>query len=231
MVRMLVKIQRLKPTTLVRTHLIFCGNDSGFTLMELLIAMAVGLVVLAVVFSVFTIQSKQLNKQDKIAEMQQNARMAMEIMAQDIMMAGYGVSTLTRCTGTTTATSTPCLGISAANANSISFTSDLNGNVDLTANSTNPNENITYNRYSSSGIYALGRTSNGSKQPVVENVNSLAFSYLDAAGAVTANLASIRTIQISITTRTARIDPDSGNYKYFTLTKNVTPRNLGAPGY
>lgn len=199
--------------------------------MELLIAMAVGLVVLAVVFSVFTVQSKQLNKQDKIAEMQQNARMAMEIMAKDIMMAGYGVSTLTRCTGTTTATATPCLGISAANANSISFTSDLNGNGDLTADSTNPNENITYDRYSSSGIYALGRTSNGSKQPVVENVDSLAFSYLDAAGAVTSNLASIRTVQISITTRTAQIDPDSGNYKYFTLTANVAPRNLGAPGY
>lgn len=216
----------------VRTPFNRTGSNPGFTLVELLIAMAVGLVVLGAVISIFTVQSKELNRQDQIAEMQQNARMAMDVMSRELMMAGYGPSSLTRCSGTTTAATTPCLGISAAQANAISFGADINGNGSITADSSNPNENITYDLYTSSGVQALGRASNGgTRDPVVNNLTSLNFSYLNSAGSATTNLAQIRIIKIEITTRTAGIDPNTGTFKTFTLTANVAPRNLGVSGY
>lgn len=98
----------------------------GFTLIELMIAMAVGLVLLAAVYSFFILQNKELNKQEQVAVMQDNARMAMDMMTREIMMAGYGAtSSLPRCVGTTTATNTPCVGITAANTNSITLLSGI----------------------------------------------------------------------------------------------------------
>jgi len=218
-----------------------CPRRSGFTMIELLIAMAVGLVLLAAVYSVFLVQNKELRNQEQITEMQQNARMAMEMISRDLIMAGFGgynaTAILPRCTGTTTATNAPCVGITAANANSISFTMDVTDNVGTggpDGDRDDANENITYDVYTSSGVPALGRKSStsASKMPVVENVSALSFTYLPATGTTaTANLADIRRIQISITTRTANVDPGTGNYRYFTLTSTVTPRNLLLPGF
>lgn len=206
----------------------------GFTLVELLIAMVVGLIILGATYAVFIAQNKELGKQEQIAVMQQNARMAMEMITREIMMAGYGANTVTRCSGTTTATITPCVGITAANADSISFSADLD---DSGSPASGANENITYDVYASSGIQVMGRTSNGSKQPVVENIYpsatepALSFTYLNADGSTTADLTLIRRIQIVLTARTANIDPDTGAYRYYTLKSNVTPRNLGMTGY
>ncbi|KAF0157563.1 MAG: hypothetical protein FD159_1377 [Syntrophaceae bacterium] len=219
-----------------------CENKhKGFTLIELMIAMAVGLVLLAAVYSVFILQNKELNKQEQIAVMQGNARMAMDMMIKDIMMAGYAgynsTIILTRCVGTTTATNAPCVGVTVANANTISFAMDVNddsnsGSAD--GDRDDANENITYDLYTSGGVQVLGRKSSTSanKQPVVENVSALVFSYLPATGTTsTTNLANIRRIQISVTTRTANIDLNTGNYLYYNLISIVTPRNLQLPGF
>lgn len=208
-------------------------------MIELLIAMAMGLILLAAVYSVFLVQNKELRNQEQITEMQQNARMAMEMISRDLMMAGFGFNATTilpRCTGTTTATNAPCVGITAANANSISFTMDVTDNAGTggpDGDRDDANENITYDVYTSGGVPALGRKSStsASKMPVVENVSALSFTYLPATGTTaTTNLADVRRIQISITTRTANVDPSTGNYRYFTLTSIVTPRNLLLPG-
>lgn len=205
-------------------------HSRGFSLVELLIAMAVGLIILGAMYGLFTIQNKHLGTQDVVAEMQQNARIAMDIVSREVRMAGYNPSgTLTRCTGTTPTASTTCVGIRTASANTISLTTDLNGNGSLTAGSANPNENIVYDRYLSSGVYALGRTSNGVKQPVIEYLDLLSFSYLDANGAATTNLANIREIVITIRTIASKMDPAytaNGGYRTYTLTAKVAPRNL-----
>lgn len=207
-------------------------GPSGFSLVELMIAMAVGLVILGATYSLFTIQNKQLGNQDVITEMQQNARMAMEMISRELRMAGYNPTgtPLTRCTGTTTATTT-CVGIRNAAADAISFTADLNGNGDLTvgAGIDNPNENIVYDRYLSSGVYALGRTSNGSKSPLINHLDLMSFSYFNASGVATTDLASIREVQITIRTIASKMDPSyptNGGYRTYTLTSRVAPRNL-----
>lgn len=232
-----MKMKHLKNKSAVWQHFIFTRHSPGFTLIELLIAMAVGLIVLGAVISVFNVQSKQLNKQDQIAEMQQNARMAMEMLSKEIMMAGYGPisSTATsRCTGATPTaepSSSPysCLGIVVANANFISFSSKSGA-------TSPPAENVTYILGTSDNVQCLHRKFNSvTPQPVVNNVQSLAFaySYQDTPETFVTNpdLDKIRTIQISITTRTAQIDPDIGTYQTYTLTQKVSPRNLGVSGY
>lgn len=202
----------------------------GFTLIELMIAMAAGLVLLAAVYSVFLVQNKELRNQEQITEMQQNARMAMEMMSRDLMMAGYGArSSLPKCAGTTPATNA-CVGIRAANADSISFTMDVTDNVGTggpDGDRDDANENITYDVNTSDGVPALRRNT----QPVVNNVSALSFTYLPAPPTGTINLADIERIQISITTRTANVDPGTGIYRYYTLTSIVTPRNLHLPGF
>ncbi len=222
-------------------------NDKGFTLVELMIAMAVGLIVLGAVYAVFTVQNKQLANQEQLAEMHQNARVAMDMMVREVSMAGYNqttdpatIASVPRCTNALVAAGTPCVGITIAAANTISFVADINGNgnTTTTAGGANPNENIAYDRYHSetspAGVYSLGRTSNGSKQPVVEYVESLNFVYYydgTIAPISPNNLINIRRVKITIVTRTAKEDPNytdatGGHYRYYTLSSFAFPRNL-----
>ncbi|HWP84702.1 MAG TPA: prepilin-type N-terminal cleavage/methylation domain-containing protein [Terriglobia bacterium] len=67
------------------------GEGKGFTLLELLIAMAVGLVIMAVAVSLFRQGIEGMDTVTQRVEMQQNARTGINWMAQDISMAGTGV--------------------------------------------------------------------------------------------------------------------------------------------
>jgi prepilin-type N-terminal cleavage/methylation domain-containing protein len=217
-------------------------KNAAFTLVELMIAMAVGLVVLGAVYTVFTTQNKLLGNQEQLAELHQNARTAMDLMVREISMAGYNqtsalctapVTPVPRCAGTATATNTPCVGITNAGANTISFTADLNSNCETTPNTSNPNENITFSLYFSNSIKTLGRNSNlSTRQPVVEYAENLQFDYYDDAGAVTSNLNDIRRVKITFTARTAKADPNythptSGDhYHRYTLSSFAFPRNM-----
>lgn len=202
-------------------------------MVEMMIAIAVGMVVLSAVYTVFNLQNKLLGNQEQIAELHQNARIAMDMMVREISMAGYNQTTnpatiaaVPRCTNALVAAGTSCAGITDAALASISFTADLNGNGSIAANSSNPNENIIYSVYSSGGIPALGRTSNGSKQPVVEHVQSLQFIYDNAA------VENIRQVKITLCTRTSKPDPSytdptfGDNYRRFCLSSFAFPRNL-----
>lgn len=219
------------------------GNDRGFTLVELMISMAVGLIVLGAVYGLFNVQRKHLANQEQLAQLHQNARAAMDMMVREISMAGYNQTTnpvtivaVNRCTGTAMASNTPCAGITNAAAGTIGFVGDINGNGSTTADSANPNENIVYDRYysetSPAGVYSLGRTSNGSKQPVIEYLDLLSFSYHDESGTVTNNIANIRRVKITIVTRTAKEDPSytdptfGDHYRRYTLSSFAFPRNL-----
>jgi len=207
-------------------------SSPGFTLIELMIAMVVGLIVLGAVYNLFTVQNKQLGNQEIITEMQQNARIAMDMITRDVRLAGYNpAQTLTRCTGTTTTSSTTCVGIRSATAHSISFTTDIDEDGDLTPGSGNPNENIIYQRYwsTSGACYALGRTSNGTNSPVICNLDNLDFDYLDVNGNATTNLANIREIQVTLQTKASRTDPSyplNNGFRTYTLISRVAPRNL-----
>ncbi len=61
----------------------------GFTLVELMIAMTVGLVALAALFSVVQSTSHALATREALAEMQERARYALDSIETDVQLAGY----------------------------------------------------------------------------------------------------------------------------------------------
>jgi type IV pilus assembly protein PilW len=205
-------------------------TTSGFTLIELIIAMSLGLIVLGSLYGVFTMQNRTASVQEQIADMQQNARAGLEILMKDIRMAGYNPSKKTLWT------SGVAPAITAATANSLSIVADLNGNGNTTTNTSNLEETITYDLYNDNGVSCLGRTSNDARQPVVEYIESLAFVYYDRGGStlsIPLVLSAVRKIEVTITARAALpdgryVDPVYGDhYRRYTLTSQVTPRNLG----
>lgn len=64
-------------------------KEKGFSLLELMIALAVGGVVLAALVGVFSRASRLYTLENARAELQQEMRAALEIMGRDIRMAGY----------------------------------------------------------------------------------------------------------------------------------------------
>jgi type IV pilus assembly protein PilW len=65
------------------------GKEAGFTIIELLVAIALGLVILAGLFRTFKVQHDSYVVQDQVSAMQQNLRAAMHFITRDLQMAGY----------------------------------------------------------------------------------------------------------------------------------------------
>jgi len=215
-------------------------SQKGFTLVELMVTMAIMAVVMAGVYSAYYSQQQSYIVQEQVSEMQQNLRGAMYFMAKEIRMAG--------CNPTGSADA----GIVTAGSNTINFTMDTRGqDIDdpPNGNVTNPNENITYILYDSDGDGtndALGRDTGTGNRLVAQNVDALDFVYLDEDGNVTASLLQIRTVQITIVARTGRADrgyrdtasytnlqgtqilaPPNDNFRRKRLATNIKCRNLG----
>ncbi|WP_447978066.1 PilW family protein [Candidatus Nitrospira bockiana] len=68
------------------------GRQDGFTLVELLIGLIVGTLVVAAAFTALTGSLKATRANDLTVQTQQSARVAMELLAHDIKMAGYGMT-------------------------------------------------------------------------------------------------------------------------------------------
>ncbi len=191
-------------------------GNGGFTLIELMIAMAVGLVLLGAMYGVFTMHNKTFGTQEQIAEMQQSARAAMDMMTREIRIAGYNPAGVTFD------------GI-PYDADKLQMYADLDGD----GNTNGTNEYIKYTM-DSDYPFEIRRDTGGGRQEFALNIQSFTFVYLKADGvtAVTtsADNDNIRQIRITITARTGRPDLDytpNGGYRTYTLTSVITPRNLG----
>lgn len=186
----------------------------GFTLIEVLIAMVVGLIILSAIYSVYIYQQKELRRQERITEVQQIARIAMGMMIRDMTMAGFGPATVSKCTGTGTATNEPgCVGITAAQSGLLSFRTYRNG----------ANEKITYKLVGASLRRVINAALDDPSQEVVSNVQTLAFTYVYDPVTST-DLKDLRKISISLTISAPKTTP-------YTLTSQVTPRNMALGGY
>lgn len=68
----------------------------GFTLIELMIAVAIGAFVIGALYSLFVGQMRQFMYQDTQMEMHQNMRLGMDILTRTTRMAGFGTGGITR---------------------------------------------------------------------------------------------------------------------------------------
>ncbi len=78
----------------MKPNVSFLTPQRGLTLIELVVAMAVAGILMAAGYGIFLLQQKSYAVQDKVSETQQNARVAMNILARDLRMAGHGVPLL-----------------------------------------------------------------------------------------------------------------------------------------
>ncbi|MBI3594574.1 MAG: prepilin-type N-terminal cleavage/methylation domain-containing protein [Nitrospirae bacterium] len=66
-------------------------NNSGFTLTEIMVTVAIFAIVLTAVFATFTSQFNSYQTQEDVATVQEDIRSAAETLTRDIRNAGYGV--------------------------------------------------------------------------------------------------------------------------------------------
>jgi type IV pilus assembly protein PilW len=167
-------------------------SEKGFSVIELLVAMAISLVVLASVYSVFRSQQKSTLVREQINMMQQNLRAGMTVMTRDIRMAGYVHPTVTANAG-----------ITVANSDAIEFTR-------LDDNNTLPLKKIKYSLNDGKLVRNIQNedgTNPSGDQIIAEDIDALDFVYLNENGVVTADLGEIRSVQVTMVARTGKGDP------------------------
>lgn len=161
------------------------SKSNGFTLVELLVAMAISGIVAGAIFTAFQSQQKSYLIQDQVIGMQQNLRAAMYIMVREIRMAGYDP---------TDSQNFGIINIQPRDvANNVDFGLTGNGAFEFTADFDNNGtlsggENISYSVYdfpvaTPDGITDLARDSGGGRQLVAENIEAMGFAFaFDADG-------------------------------------------------
>jgi len=208
----------------------YLHSEAGFSLVELLMALASSMIVLAAIYSVFNITNKNCTTQNVAANVQQSLRAAIGLMARDIRLAGLDP------------VDTDSFGIEYAAQNKIRFTQDsidagsgaFNGIIDE-ANF----EQVTYELQGNQimqTLYETVYTTAPNSAVLVSNITNLNFAYLDAANndlmdyglspprVPNDRLADIRSVEILVTIQepAGRHEPVSR-----TLTRKVECRNQG----
>lgn len=205
-------------------------NNRGFTLVELMITVAIAGIVTVAISSVYTSMRRTSTAQEQVAEMQQSIRAGLDIMNAETRMAGNDP----RGAADTGFPAIPTAGIPSSSATNLTFTmvADTDGidnDGDLTTDEQDETETVNYYLFDANGDGDLDlvRRTPVTIQAVAENIDALEFFYTLADGSQTTNptavqLANIRAVQISILARPDR--PDIA----FVNTDTYTPAS-GAP--
>jgi len=154
-------------------------NKQGFTLVELLVAMAISGIVMSSIYYTYYSQQKSYTTQDQVVAMQQNLRAAMFYMAREIRMAGCDP------------TGSGNFGITDIGLKDIDDNLDVNGNssleftIDRDENGAlgAGNETVYYCIYDSPTNAPDGKTDlaqrygGGGRQLLAQNIEALGFAY------------------------------------------------------
>lgn len=67
-------------------------EENGFTLVELLVGMVIAILTATAAFTVLTATSRAVRANDQAVDTQQNVRIAMDLIASDVRVAGFGMN-------------------------------------------------------------------------------------------------------------------------------------------
>lgn len=216
-------------------------TKNGFTIVELMIALALTGIILAAVYGVYTAFYKTSGSQDLLIEAQQNAKAGIAVIERDLINAGLNAGTTDVITGATT--------------NTIAFifrdprpapstgTTNVRFKVEYSV-ITDSGINYLVRRYNvcdaaSAGCSVYNNTGYGNaneNEKIIGYVSALAFAYYDADGAAIGDTSTqtnrnlIRLVKVSLTAKTSSKLPTSGAESTVTLTTQVHLRNMGAAG-
>jgi prepilin-type N-terminal cleavage/methylation domain-containing protein len=233
-------------------------SDRGYTIVELLIAMAIVGIVLTGIYDLVVSSSRTYLAQNAIVEMQADGRAAMDFVARELRLTFGNPTISTSLTANDTISFDRMEDTGYASGGNIDRLSDTkkswqshafissytvriisgtgSGQVrEITDNSAteltiSPNWGTTpdstsmyvitrnkgFKRKSTSDdvlVYRIG--TGGSNNELAENITSHSFSQPNP-----------NSIRITLTARTRSIDPNTKQYRYYTITENVRIRNL-----
>ncbi|MCK5099931.1 MAG: prepilin-type N-terminal cleavage/methylation domain-containing protein [Desulfobacteraceae bacterium] len=212
-------------------------NNKGFSLIELMIAMAIFVVIVGLIVDNYIQQESQSVTQNQVVEIQQNARAGLYMIAREIRMAGYdpwedsGARILSAGTG--------------SNGSPLTFTyvadNDNNdNNGDGTTDEPGELRTIAIQLFDSSIDSNLPPPFDNNDEihveipvgagllpePIADNIAALQFIYFDEDGNPPSSNSKIRSIQVTLTARADESERNLiGNNR--ALVAMVKCRNLG----
>lgn len=202
-------------------------TSRGFSLVEVLVALAIFGVVMGSIYSLYITQSRSTMIQEEVVTLQKNLRAALFFMEQDLRIAGYnptqasgtGLGEDIDCDGTddaaqnddpvTTMTDESAkIRFKEAQTDNLTFTLDLDGDGDTCG----AEETVSYTLNDPNPDRLLRR--NGA--PIAENIEAIYFEYLTAGGTAATTIGDIRQVVVTAVARTTNPDPkftDGNNYQ------------------
>jgi prepilin-type N-terminal cleavage/methylation domain-containing protein len=231
-------------------------NHRGVTLVELMVALAVGGIAMAGIYGVYNAQMKAHVTQSAVVDNQQNLRNAIYFIQGSLRMAGFDPSRVVRTSdasrtdankrlGLLTATnlSNLCTAISCNNpgtvgtgASAIAFTLDWNGDgsgAGIGVIERLDTEVVAFRHNAANRTIERFGAASGWRE-VAENIASLEFAYFDQNGLAITNLETkaqldqVRSVQVTVVSVPPRqVTGAAGNKAESRLSALVKLRNSG----
>ena len=218
------------------------GRSAGFTLVDILVGLGMASVIMVIVVGIFTTMAKSYTTQNVAADVQQVARAGVDLMIQEIRMAGFDptgsaaagiVNDFDQDSGFHTDHDG---NIAPTDTTHFAFTidADMDGRIDhcrsedLAVGCSQVDDNVENELIAyqiNDGALEKYRGGSARWEDLTENnVSNLNFTYYDDAGTVTTSVNAIRTIEISMT---VQLPAGRGGTVSRTYSTRVRCRNIG----
>jgi len=205
--------------------------QSGFTLVELMVTLVVALVITGAAYASYVVQQRSFTAQDQVAEIQQNVRVGLDMMAREMRMAGFDP----HLTGNYRILEEKTVGTKTyrTDAGNFIFTADLckNGGdpASCIIGGKSTPETFLYQLYKPGYAgpdypFALRRTPGGSA--IAENIEFLEFYYTLQDGSRTLNPAPAELNQIVTVDITIIARADQGDHRFTSSRSFQTPGGI-----
>lgn len=187
------------------------GDNMGFTIVELILALGMMIVLMAAMIGLATMLKQTYTTQTVAAGVQQVTRAGLNIMTRNIRMAGFNPL------------NAAAVGIVAVSENAFRFEYDLDGSG-VIEEKADPREDVSYLRNANSQLIRQTDGNSATNISLVDHVSALQFRYLDKDNNETGDVNAIRAVEISLTVQ----EPSGrGRPVIRTYQTRVVCRNLG----
>lgn len=198
-------------------------NNKGFTLVEILIALALMGIVTTAIYQLYISQYKTWVSQDIVTEMQQSGRFAIDTMTREMQLAGYNLASNLPATEKAVMEASPSKFTFISTDTTITTVNERTRKISFYYDSANQRLKMDVTTWNKSGA-SYGSTETAT---LAENVTALSFLYFDDQNNTPATVDDVRRVKVSLSVQTSRKDPITGDYKSMTLVTEARPRNLG----
>lgn len=191
-------------------------KQKGYTLIEVLVSTTIFIIVLFAIYLMYETNQATYAKGEEKADIQQNARVALDIMEKELKSAGYNPSGVT----------TTAIQDTSLSSYEITFITDVDADgvtekVKYTREK--PTGEPYYNIYKEVWKWSAGSWGTSTKFPIAEKITDLTFSYYNENNGSTTDPTAVRRITISIT---ASNDVPGQGTQSITLTSDIKLRNM-----